>query len=593
MIKVSVITPAYNSADVIAETIASVLKQDYQEWEMIIVDDGSTDGLSQVVNEFAQKDERIKLFRQANAGASAARNTGIKNSSYDWLLFLDADDWVREDYLTKMISILQDDPSIDVVHCGWARVQKDGRLSKEVYGGEQTDMFPSLAYYSPFAIHCCIVRKKIIEDIGAFDTAFKTCVDWDLWQRVARTGARFCMAKEAMAFYRTRSNSLSSNVNQFCLNGLQVISNAHNIDDRVLHPNPDYANGLQGDKVDTRKYNFITWCAGVLIGQGKEPSHLLNHLKDVRAKNLDGNLIGEILLDSLIIPAEKEHCDWYDHFQMIEDNLRTFLSGLEKQTYSSGIADEASAVIERHVISQTAQRIVEEQIGKSFAVQLDVESSIQDMELPSGSDRVIGIIKLKEKFLGLVELPVSDHVITGVAIKDAIATRFSWQILYYFFSAQVYSVYQQINKIKVTQQMHDKIGWEYFLRELWNKPGWTENMFYDAYSGKKERGRETEVNEEVNIELGEELPVVKPKSPVLKIQYYVAGLHGGEASYQPSGRLVYPQMIRAAINLSGGYEICGLVVREALIGQKMDKGLNLRQRLLIAKELRGAATAKQ
>jgi glycosyltransferase involved in cell wall biosynthesis len=584
-IKVSIITPVYNSADVIGETISSVLKQNYLDWEMIIVDDGSTDNIQGVVNKFAQKDSRVKFFRQDNAGASAARNTAIRNTNYEWLLFLDADDWVSEDFFEKMIPVLENDTSIDVVHCGWTRVKKDGTTSKEVFGGEQADMFPSLAYYSPFAIHSCIVRKKLVEQVGGFDTSFKTCVDWDLWQRVARTGARFSMVKETMAFYRTRPNSLSSNVNQFCLNGLQVISNAYTTDDRVQHPTPEYANGILTDDITIRKYCFITWCAGILIGQGKEATNLLENMNGLRAENLDGDLIGAILIDSLIIPAEKDQCDWYQHWHRTEHQLKNFLSVLEEQTHSLVSASKASGVIELHVISESKTRITCEQIGTCLAMQVDVESFIQDVQLSEDVKRFVGIVRLKEKILGLVELVIDEGLLSSWVIKDAIATKFSWQILYHFFSLNVYPVYRETSKIKITEEIHDKIGWEFFLRELWNKPKWTENMFY-VQDGKKEKGREVDVNDRLHIELSEDLPIVKLKTPVLKIDYYVGGIRAGTASCNMNGRFIYPQMIRAAINQTSGYEICRLVVREALIGQNLDNGLSLPERLKNAKRNR-------
>jgi glycosyltransferase involved in cell wall biosynthesis len=584
-IKVSIITPVYNAADVIGETISSVLKQNYPDWEMIIVDDGSTDNVLEVVNEFAQKDSRIKFFRQDNAGASAARNTAIRNAGYEWLLFLDADDWISEDFFGKMIPVLENDTSIDVVHCGWTRVQKDGATSKEVYGGEQADMFPSLAYYSPFAIHSCIVRKKLVEEAGGFDTSFKTCVDWDLWQRVARTGARFSMVKETMAFYRTRPNSLSSNVNQFCFNGLQVISNAYTTDHRVQYPTPQYANGVLTDDVIARKYYFIIWCAGILIGQGKDATNLLENMKGVKAENLDGDLIGAILIDSLIIPAEKEQCDWYQHWHIIEEQLKNFLSGLEEQTLSPGCASKASAVVELHVIAESKTKITNEQIGKSLAMQIDVESFIPEVQLPKDVKRFVGIVRLKEKIMGVVEVLSEEKLLSSSVIRNAIATKFSWQILYHFFCLNVYPAYRETSKIKITEEIHDKIGWEFFLRELWNKPKWTEKMFY-MQNGKKEKGPEVNVNDEVRIELSEDLPIVKLKTPVLKIDYYVGGIQAGTASCNVNGRFIYPQMIRAAINQTSGYEICRLVVREALIGQNLDNGLRLPERLKNAKRTR-------
>lgn len=92
--KVSVVIPAHNAAATIAETLQSLQSQSFTGWEAIVVDDGSRDTTSEIVSRFAQEDSRIRIVSQPNQGVSAARNTGIEHAGADWLLFLDADDWI-------------------------------------------------------------------------------------------------------------------------------------------------------------------------------------------------------------------------------------------------------------------------------------------------------------------------------------------------------------------------------------------------------------------------------------------------------------------------------------------------------------------
>lgn len=590
MIKVSIIIPVFNSAYLIEQTILSVLKQEYKHWEMIVVDDGSSDNIADVMQQYSAQDDRIKFFRQQNAGASAARNAAIKNANNGWLLFLDADDWIREDYFEKMVAFLENDPSIDVVHCGWTRVSKDGSITKENFGGDESDMFPKLAHYCPFAIHSCIVRKKIVEEIGGFDTSFKTCGDWDVWQRVARTGAKFGMVKETMAFYRTTSNSLSSDGTQFCINGLQAISNAHSFDSRVPVSKPEYVNGLKADDLAERKYYFVAWSAGLLIGSSKPALHLLEHLKGLPALNLNADVLFQTIIDSVIIPAEKERADWISHWRLIETNLINFLTALEKQSGAIGITETTTSLIERYVILQTAHHFDQTQIGNSYAKKINIEAAVTDEVLPNNTKQFFAVVYLKEKLLGTIKLlQLTEKLVPASLIKDAIAAKLSWQILQYFFSKTVYpfiKIDKEILKQQLSEQaLHDKIGWKTFLQQLWHKHDWNESMFYDPSAAKKESRFVVAAVEKIQVEIGKELPTVQTTAPVLNIDYYIGGVKAGTCSCEVRKKLVFPQMLRAAINSHAGYELCRIAVREALIGRNFGNGLDLRERLKSQSEL--------
>lgn len=583
MIKVSIIIPVFNSAHLIEKTIQSVSKQQFQEWEMIIVDDGSTDHIAEVIDPYTKQDERIKFYQQQNSGASAARNTGIKHSTYEWLLFLDADDWIREDYFENMVPLLENEQAIDVIHCGWARISKSGAIIKENFGGEQNDMFPSLAHYCPFAIHSCVVRKNIVESVGGFDTSFKTCGDWDLWQRVARTGAKFQMVKETMAFYQTTSNSLSSDGTQFCVNGLQVISNAYTPDPRVPYPKQEYAGGLKASDLAERTYYFVTWSAGLLIGSSKPASHLLKHLKGIEAKNLDPEVVAETLLDSVIIPAEKEQPGWIEHWNRIEKNLQIFLRDIEEQSHSQDLSDQACASIERYIITQSANEIEQVRIGKSLAEKIDVETSIVDKKLPENIERFFGVVKCKNKLAGTIELEVKNNTVSAAEIRDAIAAKFSWTILQQFFSETVYpfvKLDKRLAKQNLSEQeIHDKSGWKIFLQQLWQKPDWDEGMFYDPFSSKEKGMVMNAKDDEVHVEISNDLPTIKTNASTLSVIYYIGGIRAGTVLCNVQKNHVSPQQLRAAINTNSGYELCRITVRETLIGNGKWDGLSLRQRL--------------
>lgn len=125
---VSIITPCYNGGRYIAETIESVLGQTYSKWEMIIVDDGSTDNSVEIIKRYVSKDSRIQLVQQANGGSAVARNNGIRRCNGQYIALLDADDLWDESFLEKQIGCMKDNHAI-CVSCSYRRIDE---TSKEI-----------------------------------------------------------------------------------------------------------------------------------------------------------------------------------------------------------------------------------------------------------------------------------------------------------------------------------------------------------------------------------------------------------------------------------------------------------------------------
>ena len=121
---VSIITPCYNGAKYISETIDSVIAQTYTEWEMIIVDDGSKDNSAQIISGYAAKDSRIRLISQENSGSAAARNNGIRNASGQYIALLDADDLWLSEFLEKQISFMRE-KDVVCVCCSYTRIDEN------------------------------------------------------------------------------------------------------------------------------------------------------------------------------------------------------------------------------------------------------------------------------------------------------------------------------------------------------------------------------------------------------------------------------------------------------------------------------------
>ncbi len=236
----------------------------------MIVDDGSHDATRAIAEALAERDVRIRVVSQPNGGESAARNTGISHARFEWLLFLDADDWVSPCYLERLTSAIDADPSLDAVHCGWARVAQNGAELIEEYRPPTGDLFPVLARRAAFPVHACLVRRSMVEAAGSFDISLRKSPDWDLWQRIARCGATFGAVPEVLAYYRMMPHSASLDAEQMLRDGLTVLRRGHGPDPRVRNPLPQYANGLTGSTVESQQYYLLSWCAGLLLGAGKD-----------------------------------------------------------------------------------------------------------------------------------------------------------------------------------------------------------------------------------------------------------------------------------------------------------------------------------
>lgn len=122
--QISIIIPVYNVEIYIRKCLESVVKQTYQNLQIIVVDDGSTDTSGEICNQYAGNDKRIKVIHQENAGLSEARNAGMRQATGDYIMFLDSDDWVAEDICTYLAKPLQRHQA-EIAICGWYRVTKE------------------------------------------------------------------------------------------------------------------------------------------------------------------------------------------------------------------------------------------------------------------------------------------------------------------------------------------------------------------------------------------------------------------------------------------------------------------------------------
>lgn len=214
---VSIIMPAYNAEKYIAASIRSVIAQTYSEWELIVVDDGSTDSTATVVQEFVSRDSRIKYIFQENGQPGKARNTGIVNSSGPLIAFLDSDDLWIEKKLERQTRALAEN-NADVVFSD-AYIFKGDDTTDETkafrspagrFSGR--DILDSLIIANRIPVLTVLLKRTALDRVGLFEEekAYQGVEDYDLWLRLAQAGVVFYGLPSVLARYRQHDTATSS-----------------------------------------------------------------------------------------------------------------------------------------------------------------------------------------------------------------------------------------------------------------------------------------------------------------------------------------------------------------------------------------------
>jgi len=209
---VSVVIPAYNAEHWLAETIQSVLDQTYQEFEVIIVDDGSTDTTRRVVENF--KDERILYLYQENQGLSSARNSGIRAACGRYIALLDADDLFKPDKLAQQVARLEREPDLGVVTCGFDLIDDQGNWLREEQHWLHAPKINlhTLLFWNPLLPSTLLIRRIWFEKVGFFDESLRRYEDWEFSVRLALAGCRMEYVQKSLLSYRRHATNMSTAV---------------------------------------------------------------------------------------------------------------------------------------------------------------------------------------------------------------------------------------------------------------------------------------------------------------------------------------------------------------------------------------------
>ncbi|MDI6696136.1 MAG: glycosyltransferase family 2 protein [Anaerolineales bacterium] len=205
--KVSVIIPAYNQGVYLGKAVQSVLDQTYPDFDIIIVDDGSTDVTADIARGF--KDQRIRYIYQENRGLSAARNTGIQNSDGELLTFLDSDDLFFPDKLEVLVAELNHHPEVGFVAGQAVLIDENGNPLGEVFNTPLPEDPARLLLWNPLHVCSVMVRRLWIDRVGLFDERFRAYEDWDMWLRLARAGCPMRWTPHPVSMYRFHTHQMT------------------------------------------------------------------------------------------------------------------------------------------------------------------------------------------------------------------------------------------------------------------------------------------------------------------------------------------------------------------------------------------------
>lgn len=201
---VSIILPVYNGADHISESIESVLKQTYQNWELIVVDDCSTDNTPEIIENFRKSDSRIRILRnERNLKLPMTLNAGFASAKGDYFTWTSDDNMYRSNALEKMVTVLDENQGIDFVYADLSVINDSGEIISEAKQPEP----PEIRFYNMMGA-CFMYRRELAEKVGEYDPATFLAEDYDYWLRCYKY-TDFLHIREDLYLYRRHEKSLS------------------------------------------------------------------------------------------------------------------------------------------------------------------------------------------------------------------------------------------------------------------------------------------------------------------------------------------------------------------------------------------------
>jgi glycosyltransferase involved in cell wall biosynthesis len=318
---VSVIIPAYNQDRYLSQAIESVLNQTYPDFELIVIDDGSTDNTAIIAKNY--DDQRVRYIYQENRGLSAARNTGIRYSNGQHITFLDSDDLFLPTKLQLLVTFFEENPQIGLVAGQAVPIDQQGTRIGKIYDVPIPDDSSLLLLGNPLHVGSVMIRKTCQDLVGYFDENLHSYEDWDMWLRLMLAGCKAGWVAKPVSLYRFHTAQMTRI-------GPQMTKATFAVLDKIFK-DPDLPQDwlLLRDKAYSRAY--LRAAAQAYIGGDLQTakSNLLE------AVHLDGELTADraaILARHLSSLANSpKNPDPMNFLELIYNNLPAELSVLEQR----------------------------------------------------------------------------------------------------------------------------------------------------------------------------------------------------------------------------------------------------------------------
>lgn len=607
---ISVVIPAYNRRETLGTTLDSLLAQTYRDWEAIIVDDGSRDDTAGVAKEYAARDARITVHTQPNSGVSRARNAAIKHARGPWLFFLDADDWITARAFEHLIATGVESQA-DAVYGGYVRVDEAGRELPEKLAALDVDLFPLFARTCAIAVHACLVKTKLVREVGCFDESLITCEDWDLWQRVARVGARFAAIPDYIAFYRMRADSASGSGWRMLQDGLLVIDRGHGEDPRLQQDGLQDGRRLRDGTLpraahDIARTYFACYAAGLEIASGHDARPMIDALGEGISGDVDPHGVAETLFFSIPVGLATGPSEWAHFPEPVHRQCHLFIEELGNRLGNHWLTFRARGVLERLLLAE-ASEARPRTAGRWHLIDLELEGPPpQDLQVGSEVERILCSVRLAGQQIEDVEIPVVEGWMPARVLADAVVAPLAWDILRAFLERHVYPTLEidtvddlaRISRdghalfegsldrsTEPAEALHDKIGWTVFLQELWGDTSQSSEDFYDG--GRRvsleSAPRVTVDAGSVEIDIARELPTIVLRGGTeVAVAVKVAGVPLALVRCKALRGRVTARQLRKAILMATGYELCRVALREAVILAPARASGSIRERLASA-----------
>jgi teichuronic acid biosynthesis glycosyltransferase TuaG len=223
---VSIITPSYNSAKYIAETIQSVQNQTYTNWEMIIVDDCSTDDTEKIIKEIQQIDFRIFFYKlDRNSGSGVARNFAVEKANGNYIAFLDSDDLWKPNKLLRQLTFMKNN-NLPITFSFYEKINEKGSLLNKTVCSPKAISYRMLFYCNWIGNLTGIYSVDFFGKISI--TSFRKRQDWALWLTLIKQVKNVIPVPESLAYYRVRKDSISASKIKLIENNYLIYRNFHN-----------------------------------------------------------------------------------------------------------------------------------------------------------------------------------------------------------------------------------------------------------------------------------------------------------------------------------------------------------------------------